>query len=178
MAFEKSTRKVQLLNDLDEMYTSLRMLGEIPKDIRIYDYSVHFFNIIARFQDKGYDISMLANDKNKDAIKLLGAHIKNAGRQQYGWVRAKEGQPVTLDNLYLGDIAGIWTNTASKFKSIPDDKYVQDNIQGQLRVFIKSHREQMIELIGKITRTAKKPGNIFFRVFGPKTKLVAVQAQL
>ena len=173
MAFEKSTKKVQMLNDLDEMYTSLRMLGDIPKDMRIYDYSVHFFNIIARFQDKNPDISILENDKNKDAVKALAAHIKNAGRQPYGWVRAKKGEPITLDNLYLGDVAGIWTNPASKFKAATEDKYVQDNIQAQLRRFIKSHREPMIELSGKVARTANKSGNIFFRMFGPKAKLVA-----
>lgn len=173
MAFEKSTKKVQTLNDLIEMQQSLRSLGNIPNDMRIYDYAVHFFNIVARFQDKHPDISILKNDKNQESIKLLGRHLENAGRQQYGWVRAKKGTPVTLDNLYLGDVAGLWTAPAAKFKSMPDDKYVQDNIQAQLKGFIKSHRESMISAIEKITRDTKKPNNIFFRLFGPKE----IQAQ-
>lgn len=168
MAFEKSTKKVQMLDSLASMQQSLRSLGSIPNDIRIYDYAVHFFNIIAQFQDKHPDISILKNDKNKESIASLAKHISNAGREPYGWVRAKKNQPVTLDNLYLGNVAGLWTMPAAKFKSIPDDKYVQDNIQAQLRGFIKSHREPMMDLIGKITRETKKPNNIFFRLFGAK----------
>ena len=168
MAFEKSTKKLQTLNALADMQQSLRTLGGIPNDMRIYDYAVHFFNIIAQFQDKGYNLSVLNNDKNRDSISALAKHIDSAGRDRYGWVRAPKGEPVTLDNLYLGNIAGIWTFTAAKFKGMPDDKYVQDNIQAQLRKFIKSHREPMMEMIDKITHSTKKPNNIFFRIFGAK----------
>lgn len=168
MAFEKSTKKIQLLDDLKNMQQSLRMLGNIPNDIRIYDYAVHFFNIIAQFQDKYPDISILKNDKNQDTIEVLQKHLKNAGRNPYGWVRASKGKPVTLDNLYLGDIAGIWTFPAAKFKDMPNDKYVQENIQDQLSGFIKSHREPMINLLGKLLHDTQKPNNIFLRIFGPK----------
>ena len=168
MAFEKSTKKVMALNGLADMQQALRMLGSIPNDISIYDYAVHFFNIIAQFQDKDCDIKLLKNDKNANELDLLATHIRNSGRDQYGWVRAKKGQPVTLNNLYLGNVAGIWTNTAAEFKAMPADKYVQDNIQAQVRRFIKSHREPMMDLIAKITRDTKKPNNIFFRMFGPK----------
>ena len=51
---------------------------------------------------------------------------------------------------------------------MPDDKYVQGNVQAQLRNFIKSHREPMMDLIDKVTRDTKKPDNIFFRIFGAK----------
>ena len=170
MAFEKSIKKVQMLDDLSEVQQSLRTLGNIPNDIGIYDYAVHFFNIIVQFQDKHPDISILKNSKNEATITTLATHIKNAGRNKYGWVRAKKGYPVTLDNLYLGNIAGLWTAPASKFMAKPDDKYIQGNIQGQLRGFIKSHREPMMDLIGKITRDTKRPNNIFFRIFGAKGK--------
>lgn len=168
MAFEKSKKKVQTLNALIDMQQALRTLGNIPDDMRIYDYAVHFFNIIAQFQDKNFNLSILTNDKNKDSISVLAKHISNAGRDKYGWVRAAKGTPVTLDNLYLGDIAGIWTFPAAKFKAMPEDKYVQDNIQDQLRRFIRSHREPMMKLIGEITRDTKRPNNIFFRIFGSK----------
>lgn len=168
MAFEKAQKKLLTLNALVDMQQSLRTLGNIPNDMRIYDYAVHFFNIIAQFQDKGYNLSALNNDKNRDNISVLAKHIDNAGRDKYGWVRAPKGKPVTLDNLYLGNIAGIWTFPAAKFKGMPDDKYVQDNVQAQLRNFIKSHREPMMDLIDKVTRDTKKPDNIFFRIFGAK----------
>lgn len=166
MAFEKSTKKVQILNDLVDVQQSLRTLGNIPNDMRIYDYAVHFFNIIAQFQDKHPDVLILKNDKNEESLKALSKHLKNSGRDQYGWVRAKKGQPVTLENLYLGNIAGIWTFPAAKFKDMPDDQYVQANIHAQLRGFIRGHREPIMDLIGKITRDTKKPNNIFFRIFG------------
>lgn len=168
MAFEKSTKKLQTMTALEEMRKSMQKLGPIPNDMRIYDYAVHFFNIIVMFQDQ-YSVSDLAGKQPTEEIKRLGVHISNAGRCSDGWVRAKKGQPVTLDNLYLGNVAGLWTAPAAKFKAESDDKYVQNNIQAQLRGFISGHREPMIDLINKVLKNTKSPNeNIFFRLFGKK----------
>lgn len=169
MAFEKSTQKVQLLNDFAELRKSLDALGPIPNGIEIYDYAVRFFNIIVKFQDKPGDFSVLKNAKNAKSLSVFTDHLMNAGRDPYGWVRAEKGKEVTLDNLYLGDIAGIWTGKASKFKA-SKDKEVQEKIQGQLRNFIKSHREPMMALCNEILHDTKKPNNILFRIFGSKQK--------
>ncbi len=170
MAFEKSTKKLQTMTALEDMRSALQSLGPIPNDMRIYDYAVHFFNIIAQFQDK-YSVTEAMFKDSKENASVLAKHISNAGRDQYGWVRAKKGEPVTLNNLYLGNIAGLWTKPAATFKEMPDDKYVQTHIQAQLRNFIKSHREPMMEQIGKVLKTEKKPNGLFFRLFGnTKTK--------
>lgn len=168
MAFEKSTKKIQTMSALEDMRKSLQSLGPIPNDIGIYDYAVHFFNIVAMFQDK-YSLQDLSGKNPVAGMDDLAAHMANAGRDKYGWVRAKKGEPVTLNNLYLGNFAGIWTAPAAEFKEKADDKYIQDNIQRQLRVFIKSHREPMIELSGKVLKNVKNPnGSILFRMFGNK----------
>lgn len=163
MAFEKAKQKVETINALTELRDSLKKLGPIPNDMRIYDYAVHFFNIVVRFNDK-YSVDKKMFKDNAESAGILATHLSRAGRQEYGWVRAKKGQEVTLDNLYLGNVHGLWTKTARTFKDMPNDKYVQDAIQGQLHGFISSHREPMIKLSDQVL--GKKSNGLMSRLFG------------
>lgn len=169
MAFEDSKKKVELMDALQDLRSSLKALGSIPNDMRIYDYAIHFFNIIATFNDK-YSVSKNTFKRESEKATLLAKHLGNAGRCSYGWVRSKKGEEVTLDNLYLGNVYGIWTKPARVFKDMPNDKYVQHAIQGQLYGFIESHRKPMIDLIDNILNNEEKPNGLMFRIFGKMSK--------
>lgn len=127
----------------------------VPKDTAMYDYALSFFNIIARFQDS--DImknELLADNKS---FEILKKHISNAGRNSYGWVRSERGQPVTADNVFLGDVYGIWTKPMRTFKEMPDDEWLQWVIQEyQLRGFLRSHIEPMKQILADIITTEQK----------------------
>ena len=156
------------MDAMDKLKKDLQKLGPIPNGKEVYDYGVKFFNIIASFQDaNAVDIELFK--ETTEEAKALSQHISNAGRDEYGWVRAQRGEPVTLHNLYLGNVYGLWTKTAAFWKEMPDEDVqsiknasnldVQKVIQNQLSSFIKSHREPMIELISKVLNNNKKPDN-------------------
>lgn len=158
---QKATKKLALMESLDKLKKDLQKLGPIPNGKDVYDYGVKFFNIIASFQDdNAIDIEMF-KDTTEDA-KVLAKHIENVGRQEYGWCRAQRGEPVTMHNLYLGNVYGLYTKTAAFWKEQPE-KDVQTIIQNQLSGFIKSHREPMIELITKVLKDNKKPNNLIVK---------------
>ena len=159
--FKQATDKVVLMESLYTLKKDLQKLGPIPNGKDVYDYGVKFFNIIASFQDNNtVDIDFFKN--TTEEAQILAKHINNAGRNEYGWVRAQRGEPVTLHNLYLGNVYGLWTNTAAFWKERPE-KDVQAIIQNQLSGFIKSHREPMMELISKVLKGNKKPDNFIVK---------------
>ena len=158
---QKATKKLALMDALDKLKKDLQKLGPAPSGLAVYDYGVKFFNIIASFQDtNAIDIEMF-KDTTAEA-EALAKHVSNAGRQEYGWVRAQRGEPVTLHNLYLGNVYGLWTKTAAFWKE-QQEKDIQGIIQNQLSGFIKSHREPMIELITKVLKDNKKPDNFIVK---------------
>lgn len=167
--FKKAQDKVRTMDALQTMRDQLVKLGEPPRGTAVYDYAVRFFNIIVDFQD-----NFVLGDKfpkSQDAEKALATHIRNAGRNQYGWVRAEDGERVTLNNLYLGNISGIWTSTAAKFK-VSTDADVQKIIQSQVSSFIKSHREPMIARIAEVLQKNPRPNSLVLALSGYKKETV------
>jgi hypothetical protein len=80
--------------------------------------------IVLLFQTIGplYDENPFAETKRRLALKkdsqltsiieafdALGRHFVNAGRDLYGMNRTKKGEIVTNENVFLGDVFGIWT---------------------------------------------------------------------
>ena len=50
---------------------------------------------------------------NKKKIQILKSFLKNNSRDMYGVNRSKSGQMLTANDIYLGDICGLWTKSAS-----------------------------------------------------------------
>ena len=165
---QRATKKLGLMENMDKLKKDLQKLGTIPSGKDIYDYGVKFFNIIASFQDENALEIELFKDAKEEA-QLFAKHISNAGRNQWGWVRAPRGETVTLHNLYLGNTAGIWTDTAASFKESRDPE-VQKIIQCQLYNFMRSHRASIMELVSKILTENKTPNNIIVRNAYAKAK--------
>jgi hypothetical protein len=72
-----------------------------------------FPELIKKLQKKNYgQIDLLV-----ESTKTLLKHLDNAGRELYGFNRTKKGEAVTSENVYLGDVYGIWTKNAAYWLS-------------------------------------------------------------
>lgn len=123
---------------------------------------VDFFEGISMFQDRdllapiqrdfiraGRSDSDLAG-----ALFSLHAHVKNAGRNQYGMNRTKPGELVTAENVFLGNYNGYWTKQVSYVLTQrdrkTDDMAYYTAMQRQAREFMDGHLGSMISLIDRI----------------------------
>jgi hypothetical protein len=83
---------------------------------------IELFRIISPLQDKGGFSQTIFKLQEKnygqineaiEALEVLQKHFANAGRNEYGLNRTKQGQDVHAANVFLGDVFGIWTKPAS-----------------------------------------------------------------
>lgn len=87
---------------------------EETKALEPLEALVVYFDVVSKLEDRGLDDIIKTNKKDAKAvanIQVLQKMIKGT-RQPYGWNRTKPGESVTLDNLYLGNIYGLFTKTA------------------------------------------------------------------
>ena len=119
-----------------------------------YDKIVEFFTITSHLQDcsneikqlplKGVKILGIRSGQRKTAEVGLGKFLQQvhkAGRCPYGYNRTKSGETVTKDNLFFGNVYGIWTCSVRKFENdCRDDEDVQKHIRNQITGFVKSYR--------------------------------------
>ena len=119
-----------------------------------YDKIVEFFTITSHLQDcsdeirllplKGFKVWGKRSEKRRSAeieLENFLAQIHKAGRCSYGYNRTEPGETVTKDNLYFGDVHGIWTFTVRKFEDeCKNDAYVQEHIRNQITGFVKSYK--------------------------------------
>lgn len=85
---------------------------------------INLFQVISQLQDEGgfdQEVEILNNHKSRKteehliALQNLQKHIQAAGRDLYGMNRTQKGETVLADKVFLGNIFGIWTNTAKHF---------------------------------------------------------------
>jgi len=134
---------------------------------------VHFFNLISHWDDRGLskeiDLLHAANkkglhDKQIGTLRTLDTLFGQSGRHEYGWNRTKNGEQVTLDNVFLGNVDGIWTKTARIFLALKDDEYrphgdvtIYETICHQARNFVNTNRGMIVDTIDEIERLIEQP---------------------
>lgn len=118
-------------NDVDAIYKQvtglireMEIIQQMPNKIEAI---VRLFQVISPIQDAGGFSGTLQQIKSKDygqispivveALKALQKHFESAGRCQFGINRTKIGQPVTADDVWLGNVFGLWTKTAAYWLS-------------------------------------------------------------
>ncbi len=131
---------------------------------------VQFFEAVSTFNDKQEQTPVnvgvaatafrKANDQGQyaqtvEALESLQTHFRQAGREPYGINRTQPGEHVTENNVYLGNVFGLWTFTASDWRAklSRDDAQTKENkqiIEGQAAGFVKSHLEPMRKLIATV----------------------------
>ena len=127
----------------------------ISKQQLSYDKVVEFFTITSSLQDRSEEIRNLPlkglkvwgrrSEQRREAeiqLEKFLEQVCRAGRCPYGYNRTKTGETVTKDNLYFGDVHGIYTFTVRKFENeCKNDAYVQKHIRDQITGFVKSYSQ-------------------------------------
>lgn len=149
----------------NEFVTDVMNLNQIIDHINeenCYDKVVEFFTITSYLQDHAREIEELLppvrgfkfcgiksfyrkecefkRAKAELGLKVFMQELNKAGRDMHGHNRTENGEEVSKDNLYFGDVAGIWTFTVAEFERVKNDTYVQENIRNQITNFVRSYK--------------------------------------
>lgn len=136
---------------------------------------VEFFNVISPVQDsdpvtatlKAFKVANWRGKYDSIIVKLeeIHTHIRNAGRDEYGWNRTRKGEMITDERVFLGNIYGLFTKTVAFWKATKDDEKGEfsgfsgmehlncyDVVSRQAASFIKSHLPvvDLIEEVGQM----------------------------
>ncbi|MBQ9298372.1 MAG: hypothetical protein IJ223_05025 [Clostridia bacterium] len=143
----------------------LRSLGEPQSSKDIFEYLVDFLQICSDFQDKVGD---LHHCPDYETMCDFNYALKRSGRNKYGWNRTQKGERVTMDNVYLGDIFGLFTHTArtwatsdsiydgfyhqwTRYKGNMPDPSMREVIgQYQVLPFVVKNRQALLDNITKM----------------------------
>lgn len=122
---------------------------------------VTFFQVTSPWHDRGLadviDAFKRVNDGKYDAIigalVTLDGQFELAGRSDFGWNRTKRGEAVTPDQVFLGNIYGLFTLPVPRWlkgKDEPKDSWTgvvnknpYDVVSAQALDFIKNHAPVM-----------------------------------
>lgn len=85
---------------------------------------------------------------NKKKIQIIKRFFKNDTRDMYGVNRSKSGHMITANDVYLGDIYGIWTKTASFWLS-NKSKFEEDILESVSKSVWSVINEQADEILKK-----------------------------
>lgn len=175
--FAKPERKLAaMLPGLRQLRTDLGKISEMTDYLSAI---VVFFNVVAKWQDEHrhglYDL--IQEFKRLDygrytsvisQLNLFDTHIRNAGREEFGMNRTKSGQAVTDDNVYLGNIYGLFTKTVAYWKTqknqekgrsaYPSLKNLNayDVVSLQAHNFTESHIGPMTDIVNHLERLASR----------------------
>ena len=171
-------------NDLKKIKDDLNSLEkemlEISKMDNKVEAIIRLFKVISPLQDKGGFSQTVSKLKEKNvgdldqiisALKVLQIHFERAGRCDSGINRTKVGEEITAEKVFLGDIYGIWTKTASYWlanqEKCKQDKHYdaskdKDNPISiwylindyQAGGFVKSHTDGILEQIAILKKAA------------------------
>lgn len=136
---------------------------------------VFFFDVVSKWDDRGLTDVIEAfdaanyNGRHNEAIsklQILSLHFRQAGRGEMN--RTKRGERATDENVYLGDIFGLFTKTVAYWKTTADDEINEwrgtvwepycrginchDVVSRQARNLMTSHIGPMIKLIDELDR--------------------------
>jgi hypothetical protein len=181
LAEVKNERALKMEKEL----APLRELEEKIKNIDAMDNKVEaivqLFQVISPIQDAGGFSQQIFEMKKRnrngklnqkiEALEVLQLHVRNAGRSEYGINRTAEGEEVTADKVYLGNIFGLWTKSAAYW--LQEREKLESNFRPdvskdpqhpvstwylindhQAGGFVKSHTEGILEQISILKAVA------------------------
>lgn len=147
-------------NDLKKVKKQLDVLKIEISTIKNMEHSaaihsiVKLFQVISPIQDAGGVTKLISVLKKKnygqldqkiEALEILQLHFNTAGRDQYGLNRTKVGEEVTFNNVFLGNVDGIWTKTAAYWL-----EHREARIDAQARTFADSHVVEILKQLALI----------------------------
>lgn len=172
-------------NDLKKIEGDLNSLQKEMQEISKIDNKVEaiirLFKVVSPIQDKGGFSQTICKLHEKNygqldqiisALEVLQIHFRRAGRNEYGINRTKVGEEVTSENVFLGNVFGLWTKTASYWlenqqeckKMFRGDVLLKDHNnpvstwdiinEYQAGAFVKSHTRGILEQIAILKKVA------------------------
>ena len=147
------------------------------KGLRPLDGIVPFFRATSPWFDNRVEVANIEEilrpvnydgrwDSAIDWLRLFAKDIRMAGREKYGWNRTDPGQEVTEDNVFLGDVYGLWTFSVRDWQKtennppqsnahfkVPVRNY--DVISAQAKGFMDYYTESMTRAISMLEEAAR-----------------------
>lgn len=173
----KKKEMAQLKKAISSLQAEIENLQYKPNKIEAL---IKLFQIISPIYDEGGFSTLIAKldkvnygqfAKTIELLNILQKHVENAGRNPYGINRTKKGDTVNTENVYLGNVFGIWTKPASYWlekkeeltKELRPD--VSANPQNPVTTwycindycaggFLKSHTKGMLQVIDELKKVA------------------------
>lgn len=172
------------VNDLKKIENDLNSLQKEMQEISKMDNKVEaiirLFKVISPIQDKGGFSQVICKLQEKNygqldqiisALEVLQIHFRRAGRSEYGINRTKAGEEITSAKVFLGDVFGIWTKSASYWLENQEEckKTLRYDVskdpknpvstwylinEYQAGGFVKSHTEGILEQISILKKVA------------------------
>ncbi|PCI27725.1 hypothetical protein COB55_05205 [Candidatus Wolfebacteria bacterium] len=166
IVFPKSETPVSTLTRLKPEFQKLREeLYDASKEQPL-DGIVTFFDVVSKWADRGVRDLIGESEKSQDGLledlRAFGKHLQNAGRSSYGWNRTEIGEEVRANQVYLGNIFGLFTKTVMFWKGYKDEKpgrFLQEGMRRmnsynvvsvQARDFMESHIGPMTTILRKL----------------------------
>lgn len=130
---------------IENLRTQLEDLGDVPQNAYgSFAYLIRFFNIVSSFEDEG-KVTL----RDFKISKKLNFAIFRCGRDEFGMNRTSKGEEVTINNVWLGDVCGLFTHPAAWWIK-QDDKTALDQISRQKVIpFVSENRRALLELCNK-----------------------------
>jgi len=153
--FVKPEKKLSALKpEIKQLRSTLQ---EISKSQDSLTGIVRFFNTVSEWHDRGINDLIVAfesvnygqYDRMLNELRILQEHFESAGRSQFGWNRTKQGETVTENNVFLGNIYGLLTKPVSFWKEKREEEYAFgiDIVSKQAKEFMDSHTGPMIIIL-------------------------------
>lgn len=129
-----------ILPDLQDLANNLKRVSLLQPLNGI----IPFFNCVSRWHDRLSEIDIIiefltkVNNKGQntrliDSLQALRAHFINAGRDKYAMNRTEKGQEVLAEDIFLGGIFGLWTQSLPVWlaqKNAPPANWEFPNLKG------------------------------------------------
>lgn len=155
-----STKKeiAMLLAKLEPMLESLRNMSGRTDGLNLI---VDFFNATSFAYDTNQIPELITrfsgvnkkgrHDKTIESLRSLNEHIKNSGRNMCGLNRTQTGASVSEEDVFLGDVYGLFTHPVAFWKKHKDEKKggwgfsgmehlnAYDVVEKQALQFVNSH---------------------------------------
>lgn len=130
---------------IDNLRTQLEELGEVPKnDYAAFAYLIRFFNIVSFFEDEG--MVMLRDAKLSREFNFV---ILRCGRNLYGMNRTLKGEEINFDNVWLGDVCGLFTHPAAWWIKQEDKTALVQLASYKVIPFVSENREALLNLCNR-----------------------------
>lgn len=168
-----SDPRTKLAAIMPELIELRNFLSWVEEEDSLYNI-VRFFERTSPWHDRGLrdvieDFTRVNYGQWNEVIAALDALeelFMYSGRSEYGWNRTKPGERVTENNVFLGDVHGLFTHPVRYWIKKKDEAKgahpdfpnmnAYNLVFGQAQRIIRSHARPMIDLISKVETEMKK----------------------